>query len=78
MQTVPKSTSQQSIDRDANHQHQLQDQDEKDTTVHNTDVLHDDDDHIDIDSIADGTSIQPEKSITDFSLLTMSLYQMKR
>ena len=30
------------------------------------DVLHDDDYHIAIDSIAEGTSIQPEKSITEF------------
>ena len=44
--------------------------------IHNTDVLHDDDDHIAIDPIADGTSVQLEKSITE--LLPMSLYQMKR
>ena len=61
-QTVPKSTSQQGIDLDTNLQHdQLQDQDEQDTIVHNTDVLHDDDDHTAINTIADGTSIQPEK-----------------
>ena len=65
-QTVPKITSQQGIDQDAScQQHQLQDQDEQDTIVHNTDVLHDDDDHITIDPIADGTSTQQEKSITE-------------
>ena len=65
-QTVPKSTSQQGTDSDANLQHdQLQDEDEQDTIIHNTDVLHDDDDHIAIDPIADGTSIQPEKPITE-------------
>ena len=65
-QTASKSTSQQGIDQDANcQQHQLQDQDEQDTIVHNTDVLHDDDDCITRDPIADGTSTQPEKSITE-------------
>ena len=65
-QTVPKSTSQQGIDRDANcQQDQLQDQAEQDTIVHNADILHDNDDHIAIDPVADGTSIQPEKSITE-------------
>ena len=52
--------------QDANHkQHQLQDQDEQDTIIHNADVLHDNNDHIAIDSIVDGTSIQLEKSITE-------------
>ena len=61
-----KSTSQQGTDQDANHQQdRLQDQDEQDTIVHNADVLHEDDDHLAIDPIADGTSIQLEKSITE-------------
>ena len=65
-QTAPKSTLQQGIDWDANHQqHQLQDQDEQDTIVHNADILHDNDDRTTIDPIADGTSTQPEKSITE-------------
>ena len=65
-QTVPKSTSQQGINQDANHQpHQLQDLNRQDAIVHNPDVLHDDDDHAAIDSIAVGTLIQPEKSITE-------------
>ena len=65
-QIVPKSTSQQGIDLDANLQHdQLQDEDEQDTIVHDADVLHDDDDCTAIDTIADGTSIQPEKPITE-------------
>ena len=51
---------------DANLQHdQLQDEDEQDTIVHNADVLQDDDDCIAIDPISDGTSIQPEKPITE-------------
>ena len=51
---------------DANLQHdQLQDDDEQDTIVHDTDVLHDDDDCTAIDIIADGTSIQLEKPITE-------------
>ena len=65
-QAVPKSTSQQDIDLDANLQHdQLQDKDEQDTIVHNADVLYNDDDHTAIDTIADDTSIQPEKPITE-------------
>ena len=39
--------------------------DEQDTILHDTDVLHNDDDHIAIDTIADGTPIQPEKPITE-------------
>ena len=66
-QTVPKSTSHQGINLDGNLQHdQLQDVDEQDTIVHDADVLHDNDDHTAIDTIADGTSIQPEKPITEF------------
>ena len=64
-QTVTKSTSQQGIDRDITHQYdQLSDEEEQDTSVHGTDVLHNDDDHIAIDTVADGTSIQPEEPIT--------------
>ena len=60
-QPVLKSTSQQGIDPDANYQqHQLQDQAEQDAYV-----LHDDDDHTTIDSITEGTSIQPEQSLTE-------------
>ena len=62
---MPKSKPLQGIDHNANHQqHQLQDHDEHGTIVHNTEVLHDDDDCTAIDSIAEGTSIQPEKSLT--------------
>ena len=65
-QTVPKSTSQQGIDLDTNHQYdQLQDKEEQDTIIHDADVLHDDDDHTAIDTIDEGTSIQPEKPITE-------------
>ena len=65
-QTVSKSTSQQGIDLDANLQDgQLQDEDEQDTIVHDADVLHDDDDHTASDTIADGTSIQMEKPVTE-------------
>ena len=61
-----KSTSQQGINLDANLQDgQLQDEDEQDTIVHDTDVLHDDYDRTAIDTIADGTSIQPEEPITE-------------
>ena len=66
-QTAPKSTSQQGINLDANLQHdQLQDEDEQETIVHDADVLNNDDDHTTIDFIADGTSIQLEKPITEF------------
>ena len=65
-QTVPKRTSQQGTNLDGNLQHdQLQDEDEQDTIVHDTDVLHNDYDHTAIDTIADGTSIQLEKPITE-------------
>ena len=65
-QTVTKTTSQQGIDLDVNLQHdQLQDEDEQYTIVHDTDILHNDYDCIAIDTIADGTSIQPEKPITE-------------
>ena len=43
----------------------MQDPEDQDTIAHNTDVLHDDDDHTAIDSIAEGTSIQLKKSITE-------------
>ena len=63
-QTVPKSTSQQGTNLDANLQHdQLQDEDEQDTIIHDADVLQDDYDHTAIDIIADDTSIQLEKPI---------------
>ena len=49
-----------------NHQQdQLQDEDEQDTSMHDADVLHDNDDCTDIDTIADDTSIQPEEPITE-------------
>ena len=65
-QTVPKSTPQQGTNMDANLQHdQLQDGDEQDTIVHDADVFHDNDDHIAINPIADGMSIQLEKPITE-------------
>ena len=47
----------------------MQDHDEQGTIVHNTDVLYDDNDHTAIDCIAEGTSIQPEKSITELLLM---------
>ena len=57
-QAVPKSTSQQSIDIDANLQHdQLQDEYEQDTIIHDTDVLYDDYDCTAVDTIVDGTRI---------------------
>ena len=78
-QTVPKSMPQQGINWDTNHQHdQLQDEEEQDTIIHNADVLHDNNDHTAIDTIADGTSIQPENQSQNFSLLMMLPYQMKR
>ena len=65
-QAVPKSTSHQGTDLDANLQHdQLQDEDEQDTIVHDADVLHSDYDHTPTDTIADGTTIQLEKTITE-------------
>ena len=65
-QTVPKSTSQQGINPDTNCQYdQLQDEKDQDTIVHNADALHDDDDCTAIDTIAEGTSIQPEMPITE-------------
>ena len=65
-QTVPKSTSQQGINGDANHQHDpLPDEEEEDTIIHDADVLHDNNDCTVIDTIADGTSIQQEKPITE-------------
>ena len=66
--TVPKSTSHQGTDLDANQQHnQLQDEDEKNTIVHDADVLHDDYNHTATNPIADGTPIQMEKPITELS-----------
>ena len=51
---------------DANLQHdKLQDEDEQDTIVHNAEVLHKDDDHIAINPIAEDTSIQLKKPITE-------------
>ena len=65
-QAEPKCTSHQGTDLDANLQHdQLRDEDEQDTIVHNTDVLHDDYDHTAIHTIVDGTTIQMEKPITE-------------
>ena len=62
-QTVQKSTSQQGIEQDTNlKDDQLQDEDEQDTIIHDTDVLHD---HTPSDIIADGTSLQMEKPITE-------------
>ena len=43
----------------------LQDEDKKNTIIHDADVLHDDYDHTAIDTIADGTTIQLEKPITE-------------
>ena len=55
-QTVPKSTSQQGIDLGTNHQYdQLQDEEEQDTIIHDADVIHDDNDHTPIDTIAEDT-----------------------
>ena len=60
-QPVLKSTSQQCINQDVNHQqHQLQDQAEQDADVHD-----DDDDCTANDSVTEGTSIQSEQSLTE-------------
>ena len=70
-QAVPNSTSHHGIDLAANLQHdQLQakkeqDPKEQDTIVHNADVFHDDCDCTAIDTIADGTTIQLEKPVTE-------------
>ena len=64
--TVPKSTSQQGINLDTNLQDdQIQDEDEQDTIIHNTGVLHDDEHHTPNDTNADGTSFQMEKPIME-------------
>ena len=69
--TVSNSTPHQGIDLDANLQdHQLQDKEEQDpveqdTIIHDTDVSHDDYDSTAIDIIADGTTIQLEKPVTE-------------
>ena len=61
-QPVLKSTLQHHINRDVSHQQcQLQDQAEQDADVH-----HDDDDHTANDSVAEGTSLQPEQLLTAF------------
>ena len=83
-QAVSNSTSHQGIDLDANLQgDQLQDEEEQDpmeqdTIIHDTDVSHDDYDSTAIDVIADGTTIQLERPVTELSPLMMSQYQMKR
>ena len=65
------STSHQGINLDVNLQDdQLQDKEEQDpmeqdTLVHDTDVSHDDYDSTAIDVIADGTTIQLEKPVTE-------------
>ena len=70
-QTIPNSTSHQGINLDANLQgDQLQDEEEQDpmeqdTIVHDTDVFHDNYDCTAIDTIADGTTIQLEKPVTE-------------
>ena len=70
-QAVSNSTSHQGISLDANlHNDQLQDEEEQepveqDTLIHNTDVSHDDYDSTAIDVIADGTTIQLEKLVTE-------------
>ena len=65
-QVVANSTSHQGIKLDANLQDdQLQDPMEQDTLTYDADVFHDDHDHTVIDTIADGTSIQPEKPVTE-------------
>ena len=70
-QAVSNRTSHQGIDLDANLQDdQLQDEEEQDpmeqdTVACNTDVFHDDYDCTAIDIIADGTTIQLEKPVTE-------------
>ena len=70
-QGVSSSTSHQGINLDANLQDdQLQDEEEQDpmeqdNIAYNTDVFHDDYDHTAIDIIADGTTIQLEKPVTE-------------
>ena len=70
-QAVSNSTSHQGIDLDAKLQDdQLQDEEEQDpmeqdTIIYDTDVSHNDYDHTVIDIIADGTTIQLEKPVTE-------------
>ena len=70
-QAVSNSTSYQGINLDASLQDdQLQDEEEQDpmeqdTLVHDTDVSHNDYDSTAIDIIADGTTIQLEKPVTE-------------
>ena len=69
-QAVPNSTSHQGIDLDVNLQDdQLQDEEqdpgEQDTNVYDADVFHENYDHTAIDTIADGTTIQLEKPVTE-------------
>ena len=72
--TVSKGTSHQGIDPDANHQEdQLQDQDEQDA-----EVSQDDEDGIAIDPVADGTSIQLEKSTSELLPTNDVTIPMKR
>ena len=70
-QAVPNSTSHQGINLDVNQQDdQLQDEEEQDPVeqdiiVYNADVFHNNYDHTAIDTIADGTTIQLEKPVTE-------------
>ena len=70
-QVVSNSTSNQGIDLDANLQDdQLQDEEEQDpmeqvTITYDTDVFHNDYDHTAIDIIAECTTIQLEKPVTE-------------
>ena len=62
-QEVPNGTSQQGINLDANLRHdQLQDENEQDAIIHEVNVYHDDYDHT---TIADGTTIQLDKPVTE-------------
>ena len=60
-QPILKSTSQHHINRDINHQCQLQEQAQQDTDVH-----HDYDEHTANDSVTEATSTQPGQSLTVF------------
>ena len=70
-QTVSNSTSHQGINLDANleddqlQHEEEQDPVEQDNLIHDTDVSHDDYDSTAIDVIADGTTIQLVKSVTE-------------
>ena len=71
MQAVPNSTLHQGMDLDAIlKDEQLQDEEEQDpmeqdTIIYNADVFHDDYNCTAIDTIADGTTIQLEKPVTE-------------